>query len=233
MCRFIKGCYNKRPPPGYTETWDVSIVLKYLKTLSPVAKISLKDLTLKLLMLTAILNPQRCQSFHALSVSNEYMCEGKSKYVLKIPILMKQCKPGVKVPLVEMKAYPPDRRLCIYTVMSEYLNRTADVRLELSKKDIDGNQLFLSFIKPYKPVSKDTVSRWIKLVLKLAGINVSQYKSHSLRHASTSKAMSLCVPINEILAKAGWADCKMFSIYYNKLIEKQKFEESILQNVSE
>jgi hypothetical protein len=44
--------YNLRPSePKYCKTWDVSNVLGYLRKLSPIKFISLKDLTLKLVML--------------------------------------------------------------------------------------------------------------------------------------------------------------------------------------
>jgi hypothetical protein len=51
----MKGVYNLRPSkPKYCKTWDVSNVLGYLRKLSPIKFISLKDLTLKLVMLIAI-----------------------------------------------------------------------------------------------------------------------------------------------------------------------------------
>ena len=130
-----------------------------------------------------------------------------------------------------MKAYPVDRRICIFTVMTEYLSRTKEIRVDLNKAGVNGDQLFLSFCKPYKPVSKDTIGRWIKMVLDTAGIDVTLFKSHSLRHASTSKALKVGVPIEQILAKAGWSSDKMFSTYYNKPITNvQIFEDKLLKS---
>ena len=49
VVRFLKGVFNLRPPvPRDKEVWDVSIVLRFLKTLSSVASLSLKSLTLKI-----------------------------------------------------------------------------------------------------------------------------------------------------------------------------------------
>ena len=53
-------------------------------------------------------------------------------------------------------------------------------------------------------MSRDTVSRWVKSVLKTSGIDVSVFKPHSTRSASTSKAKLSDVPLPDILAKAGW-----------------------------
>ena len=48
VVRFMKGVFEKRKPqPKYTNVWDVSKVLNYLQTLSPIQDLSLKDLTLK------------------------------------------------------------------------------------------------------------------------------------------------------------------------------------------
>lgn len=68
--RFLKGVFNLQPPvPRYKEVWNVSIVLRFLKTLSPVASLSLKNLSLKLVMLLSLLTAQRGQTLHLLDIS--------------------------------------------------------------------------------------------------------------------------------------------------------------------
>ena len=54
----------------YTAIWDVQPVLKYLRKLSPVKHLKLKDLTMKLAMLVALTNAARVQSLHFLTVEN-------------------------------------------------------------------------------------------------------------------------------------------------------------------
>ena len=81
VIRLMKGTYNIRPPQShYSETWDVSLVLTYLKTLSPNEDLLLKTLTLKLVMLTALVLASRCHSLHLLTKEN--MRKESSKYVL-------------------------------------------------------------------------------------------------------------------------------------------------------
>ena len=61
VIRLVKGAYNMKPPQSrYSETWDVSLVLTYLKTLTPDDELSLKVLTLKLVMLIALVLASRC-----------------------------------------------------------------------------------------------------------------------------------------------------------------------------
>ena len=51
--------------------------------------------------------------------------------------------------------------------------------------------LLLSYVKPSKHVSKDTIFRWIMQVLEAAGIDVKKYSAHSRKAAFTSKARGL------------------------------------------
>lgn len=68
-CRFIKGIFECRPSlPRYQETWDVTVVLDYLAKLGPPEKLSLKNLTLKVVMLMALLSGQRRQTLNTLSI---------------------------------------------------------------------------------------------------------------------------------------------------------------------
>ena len=52
----------------------------------------------------------------------------------------------------------------------------------------DIRDLIISYGKPHKPVSSETISRWIKDELSKAGVNTSVFKVHSCRSASSSKA---------------------------------------------
>ena len=57
--RFLKAAFNYRPSiPRYNSVWDPTRVLTYLKTLPPLENISLKELTHKLIMLTALVTGQ-------------------------------------------------------------------------------------------------------------------------------------------------------------------------------
>lgn len=53
-------------------------------------------------------------------------------------------------------------------LLKVYLKNTARVRN-------NENSLFNSFAMPYTKVSKDTISRWIKTVLKLAGVDIKYF----------------------------------------------------------
>ena len=60
ISRLMKGIFQEKPPrPKYTEIWDVSIVLSCLQSLSPVNKLSSKELTLKLVVPILLVSGQR------------------------------------------------------------------------------------------------------------------------------------------------------------------------------
>ena len=101
--------------------------------------------------------------------------------------------------------------LCVASTLDEYIKRTAPIRG-------DENQLFISTIKPHNKVTKATISRWIKTVMKAAGINTDIFKPHSTRSASTSKAQICDVPINSILKAASWKRDSVFHRFYNRNI---------------
>ena len=65
--QFLKGVFNLRPPvPRYKEVWDVSIALRFLKT--PISSLSLKNLSLKLVMLLSLVTAERGQTLHLLDI---------------------------------------------------------------------------------------------------------------------------------------------------------------------
>jgi len=222
VVRFMKGVYNLRTPSTRTtETWDVNKVLNHLRKLSPVKTLTLKDLTLKLTMLLGLTNAARAQTLHV--ISYKLSKKTSSGYLLKFNSLLKQSRPGFDCSSLVLKAYPPDRRLCVVTVLREYLSRTKPCR-----KDCD-DSLLLSYVKPYKPVSRDTISRWIRVVMLRSGIDVNRYTAHSVRAAATSKAKAMMVPISDILKTAGWSQESTFSKFYNKTIPGQNtFAEAVL-----
>ena len=65
----MKGIFKINPPtPRYKTTWDPHIVLNYLSSLGTGDKLTLKLLSMKLLMLTALVSAQRGQSLHMLDI---------------------------------------------------------------------------------------------------------------------------------------------------------------------
>ena len=134
---------------------------------------------------------------------------------------LKQTKPGKHIQELELPSYPSDATICIVNTMKEYLERTKPLRKNISS-------LFLTYGKPHKAASRNTISRWIKITLSLAGIDIDHFKPHSVR-SSTSAAARAKVPIDSILRTAGWSGHCTFANNYNKLIKNHgEFAKALL-----
>ena len=93
-----------------------------------------------------------------------------------------------------------DLNLCPVVTLEEYISKTRSLRKECS-------QLFISFIRPHGPVTSSTIARWLKEVLRNAGIDTEIFKAHSVRGASTSMAARLGVTVETILKAAEFRVC--------------------------
>ena len=222
VCWLLKGCYEKNAPkPRYEQFWDVNKVFSLIKSWGKNKDLSLKKLSLKLAILLLLVSSQRGQTI--LNLSTENMKVGES-VVFRMKILLKHNRLGEPLDTLEFKPFQPSSRLCVVRAIKAYLQRTSDFR--------GHDQLLLSFVRPHLPISRDTLSRWTVTVLKMAGMDVEQYKSHSTRGAATSAAYRLGVPLNLILKRASWKSESSFAKYYNKRLEneEERVGQALLQN---
>ena len=92
-------------------------------------------------------------------------------------------------------------------------------------------KLFQNHQKPHGPITKGTLSRWLKKTLNKAGIDTVKYSSHSTRAASTSAAAKASLDITTIMKAASWSNAGTFKRFYNKEITEPSFGNTILQNL--
>jgi len=208
VARCMKGIFELKPAlPKYTEIWDVNIVLDYLRAAAPLRSLSLKQLTLNLTMLLCLTTGQRGQTIHKFDVN--YIQEMDDRYRITICEKLKQSKPGRHLAPIDLISFQSDKKLCVVEHLKEYLQRTKQLREEHS-------QLLISYVKPFKPVSKDTISRWVKQVLESAGIDINKYSAHSSRAASTSSCKAKGLSLADIMKSAGWSNSSTFAKFYDK-----------------
>lgn len=180
VVRFMTGLFNLHPSkPKYVQFWDTSKVLCYLRQLPPVTCISLKLLTWKFAIQLALTQASRSHSMSLLTLDG--MVKDENTYTLFYANLLKQCRKGRRNPIVTIKKYDIDSRICVYSTLQEYIRCTENIRGSEQR-------LLISYIKPFKVVSSTTISRWIRSVMQLSGIDTNFFKSHSVCGAATSKA---------------------------------------------
>lgn len=207
VCRYLKGVFNKiKPVPKYNNIWPVDTALDYLSLLWPLDKITLKELTMKLVLLISLTTGQRCQTLTLLDISEGYMQKDNNCFNFGLTEHLKQDRPGKVFGNLRLFKYTAEE-LCVYRTLEAYLEITAKLR--------SSSKLLVSYVKPHNAVGSSTISRWIKSTLTLAGIDTQTFSAHSTRCAATSKACG-SVPTDVILATAGWNEESTFRKFYDK-----------------
>ena len=171
-------------------------------------------------MLSALVSASRCSYLYQFNLKYHYIKD--ENYFFVVAGLVKGSTP--KKPHMEIRLpwFPEDPALCSFSYCQEYIRRTQAYirrtqvyRPDSSSKDL----LFLSCIKPHNPVKICTIARWVKEVLSLAGIDISQFSAHSTRSASTSSAFKSGVPISDIMKVSDWTQASTFKKFYQKPIK--------------
>ena len=227
VVRLFNYFYKSRPSvPRYSVTWDVGIVLRFLAEWHPKESLSLKHLTLKTVMLVALTSSDRAQTLHALRTDQvESTSDG---LVFVVSSRLKHSRPGAPastVTCVEWDA--PELNVAEYVLY--YMQKTLRFR---RKAWNDGNQdvkqLFLSH-RTGKPVLRSSISRWIREVLELAGIDVSSFAPHSTRGASISEAFRRGATSAQILAQGNWSNLGTYQRFYQREVSDTPIGRMILQ----
>ena len=115
--------------------------------------------------------------------------------------------------LLCFQIYEKEPKLCVVTHLSEYLKRIKSYR--------DTDKLLLTYIKSYRAISKDTISRWCKSIVKESGISIHSYTSRSSRAAASSYAKTWGASLSTIIRSAGWKSERHLSSF-TKITSKKK-----------
>lgn len=208
----MTGIFNANPPkPRYSFIWDVEKVLSLLNSFPTDTSINDKMLSYKLTMLLALASASRASEICHLDI--KYLVKHQSGYSFSLSRPTKVQKPGNPIPNIKYFKFTESKSLCVCHTIDMYLDRSKSWRK-------GETQLLLSYVNPHNKVQTDTVSRWIKEVIALAGIDTSVFKAHSTRAASTSKASNSGVSLKEIVKRGYWSNESTFQKFYNKPTEK-------------
>ena len=207
ISRLMKGVFHLRPPkPRYKGRWNVSRVLQHIESKGDSTSLCMKDLTLKLVMLLALANADRVSDLCALDL--QYLSLTKDSAVFRLVSLTKTARPDKHITSCYNSL--PGSALCPVETLKRYISRTSSWR-----KDLKSGKLLLALNKPHHPVTSATVARWLKQVLKDAGVSES-YTAHSVRATSVSVAFDKGVNLSEIMQTADWSSDSVFKKFYYK-----------------
>ena len=210
--RLMKGVFQKRPQLVRTMTWDVGVVLKYLRTKFPAKKLSIRELTIKTALLLILAMSQRQQALHLLDARNIQI--KYDRRIINFGDPLKITGPNFHQGEIQVLSYPVDKRICPVWYVKKYLERTNPYR--------NHNNVFLITMKPFTPATKSTISGWIRKGLSLAGIDMTIFTPHSTRAATASKMKKANISISTIVNTAGWRTANTFAKFYKKKIVRNE-----------
>ncbi len=221
ISRLLKGMSNVHPPvKTYQQVWNPQQVLDYLSQLPSDDQLTLQQLTHKLAMLAALVTGSRCQSLHQIRRSR--WTKMPTCFCCNMPSTLKTGKASKKEQVLHLPKFE-NEKLCVFTVLEHYLERTKPLRRGQDK-------LFIITRSPYGPAAQSTVAGWIRTCMEQAGIDVSLYTTHSTRKASTSQASTMSVPLGTILRAAGWSNASTFAQFYRlPVMDHDTFANAVLQ----
>ena len=218
VTRLFSFFYKKRPNfPKYVVTWDVGLVINFLAGWHPASSLSLKQLTLKTVALVALTSCDRVQTLQALRVDRVSTTK-KGDIEFVIYDILKTTRRGRPARVVKCVKYPkPELDVAYY--VHKYMDRVLIFRLRaFNKGKGKPNQFFLSHMTGL-PVSKATISRWIKEVMALAGVDTSVFSPGSTRGASVSAAARRGASIEQLLGAGDWTNTGTFSKHYHRHVD--------------
>ena len=204
----MQGMFNERPSePKYSEIWNIDQVLSYLESMADPADLSFKELTLKTVMLMALANADRASDLHILDIRYMQFQSGRVKFTVAAQSKTRRSGPPQEVEYLQFEDNP---KLCPVKFLLTCVEETKDKCVE---KEYN---FFLALKKPHMSVSTGTISRWLKEMLRMAGINY--FTAHSTRATSTLAAKSKVVSVRDILQAGNWSRESTFNRFYNKAI---------------
>ena len=210
VVQLLKVFYNLRPPlPRYSSAWEVDKIVSFVDQLGPNGSLSLKDLSKKLGLLLALTAMERVSEVIAHDLRyRQILPEG---VIFHLPELTKKSRIGHDLQRSFHASFPCNTNLCVVDCFKEYERRT---RLFRPKDPTKLNKLLLSYIKPYKPISAESLSPWIRDILSRAGIDTNILRLTQSRGASASSACNKGISLEDILRLADWSTDSTFRRFY-------------------
>ena len=128
VCRYLN---MRKPTLKYSNIWSVDIVLDYLSSLWPLDQLTLKQLTVELIILIALTTGRRCQTLAFLDVSHDCMEKTENCYNFGLTNHIKQDKPDKLFGTLSLHKYPV-KPIGVYETLTFYLESTEKCRKSTS-----------------------------------------------------------------------------------------------------
>ena len=208
VSRFFKGVRRLRPPKSKLfPTWSVSAVLRHLKTLGDSKSLNLSTLLKKTCFLVALVCCKRPACLHNMQKVQGYWELSMSGLRCQTLGLSKTEVHNVAPPII-IEPFNEDPALCpVYHLVR--LDKKLD---KLRGKDVV--RFWLSSKKPHKPVSTQTICKWLSSIITESG--AVSGTARDVRSAGSSTALQSGMDLGKILQAADWRRVSTFQRHYFK-----------------
>ncbi|KAG0931393.1 hypothetical protein G6F32_011682 [Rhizopus arrhizus] len=218
------------PTKSQLVTWDINILISYInKKLKNTKNLALYDLQIKTLLLLCMSTMGRPRSDIGRLQHRDIQLEFYEDKVVAATIIFREAKEtnvkSSQLGLIE------EEDLCPVRTLAWFMSVSSKVRQQLP----EDHTLFLAYINDNNKVSSvraSTISGWIKNSMAEAGIDTSNYKPHSIRSASSTKAVEKGSSIEEVKQHANWSRRAFtFEDYYYKPTAQQSTSTEIVNSI--
>ena len=230
--RLFRYFYKERPKfPRFIVTWDVGVMLKFLARWHPIASLSMQQLTLKCVSLLALTSSDRAQTLHLLDVERVHISSQGLEFEVASLLKTRRGAPKKGLPPKVVKCVAWDApELNVAEYIEAYMRKTLKFRIKAVRLGRDKpTQLFLSH-RTGKEVQRATISRWIRQVMSLSGIDISTFKPGSTRGASSSMAARQGATPFQIMSHGDWSNLGTYERFYRRELHDSPVGQLILQS---
>ena len=123
---------------------------------------------------------------------------------------------------LQLRVFSGNKLLCPVNTIHAYLLAT-----KTQRKNVD-NLFILCYVRDPRKVSNPTISRWVKNLMKDAGI--ANYSASSGRNSSSSSAIFSGIPLDVLFSQVGWGTPNTFINYYMCPLLKEIGDTKVCEN---
>ena len=117
-------------------------------TLEPLQKLTLRQLSYKIILLLALTSAARAHELSALDLASSLRKEGSWEFLL--PTDVKTSRPGHPARKFFLPSFPDNPNICVVHTLAAYVERTRNLR--------KSSQILVSLFGPQKAISSQSIS---------------------------------------------------------------------------
>ena len=205
VTKYIRGVKRQRPPGVRLKTvWDPAPILVKLRNWGPIQSLTFDGLSRRTMLLFLLATGQRLQALYQMRRSDLDWDEVTLRIVYTTRL--KTNDPIMSPLRLNFRKHEVEE-LCVFSHLKAYTEDTRSARAS--------PHVFATCKTPGRRASSATISRMVKSTLTMLGIS-TDYTAYTARHASTSAAARMSVPLSTIMASAGWSRESTFTRFYDR-----------------